>query len=202
MGDFNAQVGTDTDTWKGVIGKHGVTGLNENGRYLLQLCCSYGFRVMNIFFQRREVHKYTWYRPSMDKKSLIDFCIVSSDLFSDVLDVRVKQGAELSTDHHLVVRSGASPAGGGGRGAMPPRFSFLPPPPRFISCSPRYFLGKKKLLVLAGKNDWICDFGPKKPSDFGEGLFFFFFFFGDHLIFTKTSPQSNSGIMKKLCPWF
>ena len=31
MGDFNAHVGTDTDTWKGVIGKHGVTGLNENG---------------------------------------------------------------------------------------------------------------------------------------------------------------------------
>ena len=28
MGDFNAHVGTDTDTWKGVIGKHGVTGLN------------------------------------------------------------------------------------------------------------------------------------------------------------------------------
>ena len=35
----------------------------------------------------------------------IDFCIVSSDLFSDVLDVRVKRGAELSTDHHLVVCS-------------------------------------------------------------------------------------------------
>ena len=38
----------------------------------------------------------------MDQKSLIHFCIVSSNLFSDVLDVQVKQGAELSTDHHLV----------------------------------------------------------------------------------------------------
>ena len=37
MRDFNAHVGTDTDTWKGVIEKHGVIGLNENGRYLLQL---------------------------------------------------------------------------------------------------------------------------------------------------------------------
>ena len=96
-----------------MIGKHGVTGLNENGRYLLQLCCSNGLRIMNTFFQHREVHKYTCeplcagkrYRPSMDQKSLIDFCIVSSDLFSDVLDVRVKRGAELSTDHHLVVCS-------------------------------------------------------------------------------------------------
>ena len=38
-------------------------------------------------------------------ESLIDFCIVSSDLFSEVSDVRVKRGAELSTDHHLVVCS-------------------------------------------------------------------------------------------------
>ena len=36
---------------------------------------------------------------------MIDFCIVLSDLFSDVLDVRVKQGAELSIDHHLMVCS-------------------------------------------------------------------------------------------------
>ena len=41
----------------------------------------------------------------MDQKSLIDFCIVSSGLFSDVLNVRVKRGAVLSTDHHLVVCS-------------------------------------------------------------------------------------------------
>ena len=60
---------------------------------------------MNTFFQHREVHKYTWYRPNMDQKFLIDFCIVSSDLFSGVLEVRVKQGTELSTDQHLVVCS-------------------------------------------------------------------------------------------------
>ena len=105
IGDFNAHVGTDTDTWKGVIGKHGVTGLNENGKYLLQLCCSNGLRILNTFFQYIEVYKYTLCRPSMDQKSLIDFCIVSSDLFSDVLDVRMKRGAELSADHQLVVCS-------------------------------------------------------------------------------------------------
>ena len=60
---------------------------------------------MNTFFQHRDVHKYTWYRPCMAQKSLIDFCIVSSDLFLELLDVQVKRGAELSTDHHLVVCS-------------------------------------------------------------------------------------------------
>ena len=33
--------------------------------------------------------------------SIIDFCIVSPDLFSSVVDVRVKREAKLSTDHHL-----------------------------------------------------------------------------------------------------
>ena len=42
------------------------------------------------------------YKVWMAQKSFIDFCIVLSDLFSDVLDVRVERGAELSTDHHLV----------------------------------------------------------------------------------------------------
>ena len=39
-GDFNAHVETDTDTGKGVIRKYELTGLNKNGKYLLQLCCS------------------------------------------------------------------------------------------------------------------------------------------------------------------
>ena len=34
---------------------------------------------------------------------MIDFRIVSADLLSTVSDVCVKRGAELSTDHHLVV---------------------------------------------------------------------------------------------------
>ena len=41
----------------------------------------------------------------MGQKFLIDFCIVSTDLFSNVLDVGEKRGAELSIDHHLVVCS-------------------------------------------------------------------------------------------------
>ena len=34
---------------------------------------------------------------------MIDFIVVSSDLRPHVLDTRAKRGAELSTDHHLVV---------------------------------------------------------------------------------------------------
>ena len=87
LGYFNAHIGTDSETWKGVIGRHGDPQFNKNGWYLLQLCCSNELCIMNAFFRHRDVHKYTWYRPSMVQKSLIDFCIVSSDLFLEVLDV-------------------------------------------------------------------------------------------------------------------
>ena len=39
----------------------------------------------------------------MGQRALIDFCVISADLFSTVSDVCVKRGAELSTNHHLVV---------------------------------------------------------------------------------------------------
>ena len=42
LGNFNAHIGTDNETWKGVIGKHGDPAFNKNGRYLLQFCCSNG----------------------------------------------------------------------------------------------------------------------------------------------------------------
>ena len=63
--DFNMHIGTDSETWKGVIGRHRDPAFNEKGLYLLQLCCSNRLCIMNTFFQHRDVHKYTWHRPSM-----------------------------------------------------------------------------------------------------------------------------------------
>ena len=54
-------------------------------------------------FEHKDAHKCTWYQSTLDRRSMIDFVIISSDLRPYVLDTRVKRGAELSTDHHLVV---------------------------------------------------------------------------------------------------
>ena len=55
------------------------------------------------FFDKK-IHKYTWYIYLVGQRSIIDFCIVSSELFPSVFDVRVKKGAEPSTNHHLCFR--------------------------------------------------------------------------------------------------
>ena len=98
LGDFNAHVGIDNATWKGVIGQHGDPNINKNGKCLLQSRATDGLCIMNTFFQHKRIHKYTWYRDSLGQHFLIDFCIVLADLFSTVSDVRIKRGAELSTD--------------------------------------------------------------------------------------------------------
>ncbi|KAI3371774.1 hypothetical protein L3Q82_024327 [Scortum barcoo] len=56
-------------------------------------------------FEHKGVHQCTWHQDTLGRRSMIDFVGVSSDLRPYVLDTfgRVKRGAELSTDHHLVV---------------------------------------------------------------------------------------------------
>nr|XP_049591160.1 uncharacterized protein LOC125978127 [Syngnathus scovelli] len=96
-------MGIDSETWKGVIGRNSTPDLNQSDVLLLDFCARQGFSIMNTMFKHKGVHVCTWHQDTLGRSLMIDFVVVSSDLRPHVLDTWVKRGAELSTDHHLVV---------------------------------------------------------------------------------------------------
>ena len=93
LADFNAHVGNDAQTWKGVNGKNGDSATSAQGGLLLDFCAGGRLSIMNTFFHHKDIHKYTWYRleGSATQKSLIDLFVVSDDLRKSVMDVCVKR---------------------------------------------------------------------------------------------------------------
>ena len=60
LGEFNARVGADHDSWPSCLGQFGVGRMNENGQRLLELCTFHSLCIAKSFFKTKLQHKVSW----------------------------------------------------------------------------------------------------------------------------------------------
>ena len=88
------------DAWEGVRGCHGVGHVNENGEALLSWCAQNEMDVMNMMFQKKRIHQYTWQHPGSKQWHCIDYVLIRKNQKRYCVDVSVIRSAMCWTDHN------------------------------------------------------------------------------------------------------
>jgi hypothetical protein len=105
MGDFNAKVGCNNEDVEHIMGKHGTGDCNEKGELLIETCGNHGLMRGGTLFPHTECHKVTWVSPDPQGRTQnqIDHICISKNWRKSLLDVRNKRGADVGSDHHLII---------------------------------------------------------------------------------------------------
>ena len=104
LGDFNVTIGEEV---LGVTGPYALgQQSSDNGEQLLSLATTHGLCVTNTMFQHKQIHQASLYPPNAKAQpSLKDYILVRQRMRSFILDTRVYRGADIDSDHRLVVTS-------------------------------------------------------------------------------------------------
>ena len=103
MGDFNAKIGRDNTGYEEIMGKQGMGEMNDNGERFADLCATTNLAIGGSFFPHKNIHKATWVSPDHRTENQIDHVCIGKKFRRSLQDVRVKRGADVASDHHLVV---------------------------------------------------------------------------------------------------
>ncbi|VDO79926.1 unnamed protein product [Schistosoma margrebowiei] len=103
MGDLNAKVVIDNTGYEDIMGRHRLGKRNENGERFANLCAFNKSVIGGTIFPHKRIHKATWISPDHTTENQIDH-ICSNEIFRRTMeDVRTRRGADVASDHCLVV---------------------------------------------------------------------------------------------------
>ena len=103
MGDFNAKIGNDNTGYAEVMGQHRLGDMNENGERFADWCALNNMVIGGSVFPHKKIHKATWSSPDHVTENQIDHFCINKKFRRSMEDVRVKRGADVASDHHLLV---------------------------------------------------------------------------------------------------
>ena len=103
IGDMNAKVGSDNTDLTQVMGTHDCGEMNDNGKRLVEFCMQNNCIIGGTIFPHKNIHKLTWKSPGSQTTNQIDHVIINCKWRHSVLDVKVHFGADVSSDHYLLV---------------------------------------------------------------------------------------------------
>ena len=83
--------------------KHGIGKMNKNGELFADFCSFNKLVIGGSVFPHKKVHKATWVSPDNMTTNQIDHICIALKFRRSLLDVRVKRGADVASDHHLLV---------------------------------------------------------------------------------------------------
>ena len=103
MGDLNAKVGADNVGYESCMGREGVGEMTDNGQRFADMCLENGLVIGGTVFRHKTIHKLTWTSPDGRTNNQIDHITINQKWRRSMTDVRVIRGADVSSDHHLVL---------------------------------------------------------------------------------------------------
>ena len=99
MWDFNAKIGSDNQRYENV---HGLGVMNDNGERFVNACAANKIFIGGSVFPQKIIHKATWVSPDQVTENQIDHIGINKMFRRSLQDVRIKRGADVASDHHLV----------------------------------------------------------------------------------------------------
>lgn len=85
------------------MGKQGVGTRSDNGERFVELCNHYNMVIGGTLFAHKDIHKVTWFSNDGKTRNQIDHIAISRRWRRSLLDVRVFRGADIYSDHKLLM---------------------------------------------------------------------------------------------------